>query len=361
MKTPLAAIGLRGFPGVQGGVERHCADILPNLGLPCRVYRRKPFVKASDKAPANIEFVDLPSTRIKGFEAAYHTLLCAVHLIFHPVKVVNIHNIGPAFLSPLLKLFGMKIVLTYHSTNYKHDKWGRFAKMILKAGEKIGFRFADKIIFVNESMQATVKNTPAEAKSVFIPNPIIRSGAVGTADRCAKFGITPYKYILAVGRLTPEKGFETLINAADSLPEDYRIVIAGAADNNPEYINKLKNLDKTQRVVFTGFADRDTLNALYYHSRLFILPSLFEGMSLALLEAMSFGLPVCLSDIDANHLPELENKAIFFNPSSPDAITDAINKALNMPERVDYDLSRYSPSSIITQTAGVYAGLFAKS
>ncbi|MDE6651590.1 MAG: glycosyltransferase family 4 protein, partial [Paramuribaculum sp.] len=331
------------------------------LGLPCRVYRRKPFVTEGDPPPANIRFVDLPSTRIKGFEAAFHTLLCVAHLIVHPVKIVNIHNIGPAFLSPLLKLFGMKVVLTYHSTNYKHDKWGMFSKMILKAGEKIGFRWADRIIFVNESMRLTAESNHVLHKSVFIPNPITAGCPDTSSDYCTKIGVTPYKYILAVGRLTPEKGFETLLRAANSLPDDYKIVIAGAADHNPDYLRTLKELDKSHRVIFTGYADRDTLNELYSHARIFVLPSLFEGMSLALLEAMSFGLPVCLSDIDANHLPELENRALFFNPTSSEALSDAINRALQQPQRTDYDLSRYSPTSIIAETAGVYSNLLAES
>ncbi|MDE5745261.1 MAG: glycosyltransferase family 4 protein, partial [Paramuribaculum sp.] len=263
MRTPLAAIGLRGFPGVQGGVERHCAEILPHLDIPCRVYRRKPFVNTKSPAPHNITFVDLPSTRIKGFEAAWHTVLCVAHLLFHPVKIVNIHNIGPALLSPLLKLRGMRVVLTYHSTNYHHQKWGKFAKMLLKVGEKVGFRFSDKIIFVNESMISGVKNEDILAKSVVIPNPISKNTPTTSTDFCDNIGITPQKYILAVGRLTQEKGFETLIRTAASIPHEYKIVIAGAADNDSSYLSYLKSLDTENRVIFTGYADRTILNELY--------------------------------------------------------------------------------------------------
>ena len=357
MKTPLAAIGLRGFPGVQGGVERHCAEILPHLDIPCRVYRRKPFMKSKSPAPRNITFVDLPSTRIKGFEAAWHTVLCVAHLLFHPVRIVNIHNIGPALLSPLLKLRGMRVVLTYHSTNYHHQKWGKFAKMILKVGEKIGFRFSDRIIFVNESMIGEIKNKEVLANSVVIPNPISKSIPTVSTEFCDRIGVRPKKYILAVGRLTPEKGFETLIRAAASIPREYKIVIAGGADNDSSYFSYLKSLDKDNRVIFTGYADRITLTELYSHARLFVLPSLFEGMSLALLEAMSFNLPVCASDIVANRLPELEKKAIFFKPNDEIDLQTAIHTALSSERITDYNLSRYAPENVTHSTSEIYREL----
>lgn len=357
MKIKLAAIGMRGFPGVQGGVEKHCNDILPHLGIPCRVYRRKPFVNKLDPAPENIEYVDLPSTRIKGFEAVLHTFLCVLHLLVKPVPVVNIHNIGPAFLSPILKWRGSKIVLTYHSTNYLHDKWGRIAKAVLRAGEKIGFRYSDKIIFVSESIRNSIKEQEILAKSLVIPNPVTKNKRVESTGFCRKIGVEAQKYILAVGRLSPEKGFESLIKAADSLPEGYRIVIAGTTDNNSDYLGYLKRLAPDNKVIFIGFADRETLAKLYSHAALFVLPSLFEGLSLALLEAMSYSLPVVVSDIEANRLPEIEDKAYFFNPGNVDELREAICNAISANAPVEYNLDRYSRDAVINATAAVYNSL----
>lgn len=357
MKTPLAAIGLRGFPDVQGGVESHCAAILPNLGIHCRVYRRKPYVSKNDDKPENIEFVDLPSTRIKGFEAAFHTALCVAQLLIHPVEIVNVHNIGPALLTPLLKLRGMKVVLTYHSTNYLHSKWGRFAKIILKIGERVGFRCADKIIFVSDTMRHDICPPGALDKSIAIPNPVHIARKTDSIEFCKSIGVQPLKYILAVGRISPEKGFDSLVTATRNLPDDFKVVIAGAADNGTEYMEMLRKLDTGNKVIFTGFATHDELRELYSHARLFVLPSRFEGMSLALLEAMSFNLPVCASDIPANRLPELENLAIFFTPDNPASLCNAICEALKLPLRMDYDLKAYSLDHIINSTAAIYQSL----
>ena len=104
---------------MQGGVEMHCENIYPffSADVRLRVYRRKPYLtQYSNKDYPNIEFVDLPSTRIKGFEAVFHTFLCVMHILFHrKPQAVHVHNIGPGMFTPLLRLMGLKVVMTYHS------------------------------------------------------------------------------------------------------------------------------------------------------------------------------------------------------------------------------------------------------
>ena len=101
----LAIIGIRGFPGVQGGVERHCEILVPMLArrFECRVYRRISYLSKNESMSdmPNVSFVDLPSTRYKGVEAFCHTLFCCLHLMVHRVDMVNIHNLGPGIFAPL--------------------------------------------------------------------------------------------------------------------------------------------------------------------------------------------------------------------------------------------------------------------
>ena len=145
-------LGTRGFPQIQGGVEKHCESLYPLFDNEFKftVFRRKPYINSSLTYP-NIKFIDLPSTKIKGFEAVFHSFLATISACFGKSDVVHIHNIGPALFAPLLRLLGKKVVLTYHSPNYEHAKWGKVAKHILKFSESIALNCSQAIIFGNKS------------------------------------------------------------------------------------------------------------------------------------------------------------------------------------------------------------------
>ena len=92
----ISVLGTRGFPKIQGGVEKHCESLYPlfNAKYQITVYRRKPYVN-SDKTYPNIKFIDLPSTKIKGFEAVFHSFLATLSACFGKSDVVHI-QIGRA-------------------------------------------------------------------------------------------------------------------------------------------------------------------------------------------------------------------------------------------------------------------------
>lgn len=354
----LAVIGIRGFPGVQGGVESHCEQLIPRVSrrnIKVRVYRRKPYLtnhSRADRYP-DIEFVDLPSSRIKGVEALMHTMLSVVHLLFHRVDIVNIHNIGPGMFAPLLRLAGMKVVLTYHSPNYEHKKWGAMAKRLLKFSEKISLKASHRIIFVSKFQRARYDERVLR-KSVALPNGIDRHATDDSCEFVRELGITPGEYVLAVGRLTPEKGFDTLIQAVQKVAQPYKLVIAGSADHNPKYLDYLKSLDVNGRVVFAGFTTGSKLYELYEKARLYALSSNNEGFPMVLLEAMSFGLPIIASDIPAAHLIELPIDN-YVEKANVDAFAVAIKRIIASDvAKVEYNLSDYDWDNIADRTIEEY-------
>ena len=138
----ICVTGTRGFPFIEGGVEKHCEALYPYVAQTSDVvvFRRKPYV-TGDGDHANIHFIDLPSTKIKGFEAVWHTFLSVLRMIaIHP-DVAHFHNIGPGLFIPLIKLASIPVVLTYHSPNYEHKKWGFFARKLLRFCESISLKF----------------------------------------------------------------------------------------------------------------------------------------------------------------------------------------------------------------------------
>lgn len=357
-KEEIAVIGLRGFPDIQGGVEKHCEALYPRIKSETfRVYRRRPFIaKKAEKSYPNIRFSDLPSTRIAGFEATFHTFLASVACGFRRPKAVHVHNIGPGLFIPLLKLFGLKVVMTYHSNNYEHEKWGAAARAILRLGERLSVRWADRIIFVNRK-QFERLSPVYPGKCIFMPNGVNPMAPAENDGYIRSLGAEPGRYLLAVGRLTPEKGFDHLVRAVNLIDEDVRLIIAGGSDNNDEYARLLRERDTKGRVIFTGNVQGENLRQLYTHARLYILSSINEGFPLVLLEAMQQRLPVLASDIPASHIPGITR---FFRPADPESLATALGEYLAAhpaTEREDYDLSPYDWDTIARQTLDVYTSI----
>lgn len=355
----IAVIGLRGFPGVQGGVEKHCEHLIPLLSrhLKCIVYRRKPYLSAESSAEIpGISYVDLPSSRIKGVEAMLHTFLSVLNLPRRKVDVVNVHNIGPGLFTPLLRLMGYKVVLTYHSPNYEHAKWGRLARMILRTGEALALRFSNRIIFVNR-FQMEKYAGKIRRKSVYIPNGVDNAQPTTDTGFLDRHGIKPGQYVLAVGRITPEKGFEHLVKAVNMLPEVPQLVIAGGCDHDSEYLQQLKTIDRCGKVIFTGQTDSSGLRQLYSHARMFVLSSINEGFPLVMLESMSYGVPMIVSDIPATHLVDLPAES-YFPAADSSSMASRIRSLYSLDQhRISYDLDAFSWPAVADRTLAVYQSL----
>jgi glycosyltransferase involved in cell wall biosynthesis len=104
-----------------------------------------------------------------------------------------------------------------------------------------------------------------------------------------------------VARFVPEKGLHDLFAAFNGLEEDYELVIAGDADHETGYSRRLRSMAAlNNRIKLIGYVTGENLNQIFSHASLFCLPSYHEGLPIALLEAMSYELPVLVSDIPAN-------------------------------------------------------------
>lgn len=355
--------GTRGFPGIQGGVEKHCEALYTGLSnkFQITVFRRKPYVSESPSYP-NIRFKDLYSTKIKGIEALFHSFLCAFFCIYQRPDIVHIHNIGPGCIIPLLRFFNLKVVLTYHSANYEHDKWGKLSKKMLKVSEYIALRFSNQIIFVNrfqlEKQQAKIRN-----KSIYIPNGPSILKRNDCTDYISSLGLIPGKYILAVGRITPEKGFDDLIDAflLLDMKEEYKLVIAGGVEHETNYLSYLKNKSNSQKIVYTGFIMGRALEELYTHTRLFVLPSHNEGFPLVVLEAMQIGCDILLSDISATRLLALSDD-FYFSMGNVSDLTQRMKEKLNKSNFVvhSYNILDFNWKKICQQTGNIYNSLTKK-
>lgn len=302
----IAFLGLRGFPDVQGGVETHAEHLCPllvELGCEVDVIVRTPYQPGSiGDAWKGIRFHRLWAPRSKGLEAILHTGLGVLYAGFvRRPDVLHIQAIGPALMVPLARLLGLRVVVTHHGPDYDRQKWGYFAKLALRLGERFGMRWSNDRIVISEVIRGLVKRKHGR-DSMLIPNGVVLPAMPDTKGALAAFGFELGKYVLLVSRLVPEKRHLDLIEAFQlaALP-GWKLAIVGASDHPDAYVRKVLDLAATAPgVVCTGLQTGLALRELYTHAGIFVLPSSHEGLPIAMLEALSYGLPVVASDIPAN-------------------------------------------------------------
>ena len=365
----VAVLGTRGIPDVQGGIETHCQHLFPRLagmGFDITLYARRGYVKTDDSYDfEGVHIVPLKCSHKACFEAVTHVFRCYGKIRKSPPDIVHIHAIGPALFVPLFRLTGAKVIYTHHGQDYMRAKWGRFAKFVLKMGERLGTRFSHRIIVISNYIDDCLKRLYKTRRTVLIRNGVeIRTDAPkDEAIALAHLGIVPKKYILACGRFVEEKGFHDLIEAYQKLPEnlhnEYRLVIAGKPDHNSTYSQKLVKMANEAGAVLTGFISGDTLCAVQRNAKLFAIPSYHEGLPIALLEALSYNLDVVASDIPANTEVPIPRKC-FAKKGDTDDLAHVIEMHLRRSEQEHFENiihEYYDWDKIAEQTAVVYREL----
>jgi glycosyltransferase involved in cell wall biosynthesis len=157
-------------------------------------------------------------------------------------------------------------------------------------------------------------------------------------------------------------------NLADGIPENatqtptpntpnIKLVLAGDTDFEDAYSLGLKEMARKNGVVLTGFIKGKKLHSLLTNCRCYCLPSSHEGLPIALLEAMSYGVKVIVSDIPANLEVGLP-KDDYFHCGDVDELATKLGRVIASPlEHVDYDMTKYDWDKIADDVSEVYNSL----
>jgi glycosyltransferase involved in cell wall biosynthesis len=340
----IAMIGQKGFDVGEsgGGVERHVSELAGRfalLGHRVSVYSREPY---SGELHENISVRVLQTVRRKNLETIVHTFLSTLDALRGDYDIYHYHGVGPSLVSWIPRVFkrNARVVVTFHSQDRFHKKWSRFAKFILRVGEWTACWVPHVTIAVSHSIQVFAREK-IHRQIVYIPN----GAEVKVVDESSEldvFGLVPEKYILSVSRLVPHKGqhylieaFLNLIKENPELTRDLSLVVVGAENYGTHYQAQLSQLaEGNSRIRFLGFQGGETLAQLFAHARLFVHASEAEGLPIVVLEAMSFGLPVLVSDIPEN-LEVLHHKGFTFTSGSVPDLMTSLKWVLEHPAQLE--------------------------
>ena len=252
-----------------------------------------------------------------------------------------------------------RVVLTVHDLSFERrpELMNRRDRVLFRSLVPRSVRRADRILVGSDWTRSDLveRYDVPDEKVVVTPYGV---DPLFTREGPARNG-SPY--LLFVGGLQPRKDPGTAVDALQKLDPGLRLVFAGPPlRQSRELIEHVRRLRLSSRVEFTGYVRKTELAALYRGASALVLPSLYEGFGLPLLEAMASGTPVVASTAGA--LPEVAgDAAVLVEPGDAEGLAAGVERALADRERLvaaGLERSRrYSWAETARRTLAVYEEL----
>ena len=219
--------------------------------------------------------------------------------------LVHLHT--PILAAPLLLLrpfllFDLPVVFTVHNNFQKYTNRNKILSVI-------AFILADKSVFVSRD---SAQKYPKVFKSLGEPNwQVVQNGVdvqrvdhvldeLNTMDQALRSTLcVPLASLdlVAVGRLIPQKNHKFLIDVLAELDSDSHLTIIGEGSLKKELTDRAKQKGVAGQLHFTGLLPREEVYIRLAEADIFLSAARWEGLPVAVMEAMAVGLPTVLSDI----------------------------------------------------------------
>jgi glycosyltransferase involved in cell wall biosynthesis/ribosomal protein S18 acetylase RimI-like enzyme len=291
-----------------------------------------------------------------------------------PYRMVHTHTSKGGFVGRLAaRLAGVPVIVhTAHGFAF-HETSPTSVRLFYSALERIASSWCDRIVSVSEFHRSWALDLAIcdPSKILAIPNGICPRPLPRDFDAAGLRRELDLRsgeiLILTVARLAADKGIDDLIRAAALLPREkcrYRILIAGDGPQRSRFDRMVRETGVADRVTLLGF--RSDIGELLAASDLVVLPSLREGLSITLLEAMAAGKPIIASSIGSNREVAAQAEMARLVPAgNPEAIAEAIEHCTrNKPLRARLAASartlfehRYTENRMLDEYRKLYLDL----
>lgn len=242
----------------------------------------------------------------------------------------------------LMPLHNVPTVLTVHDLIFKllPQYHKRLNYWFLNSAMPLFVRRADAIITISESSKKDLiqhYGTPADKIAVVYEAaaPVFQPATPFTVDHVRREYGLPDRFLLTVGTIEPRKNLSRLLEALARLrahdPELHLVVVGSRGWLYQDFFRKIDELALRDVVHLPGYVLDADLPAMYCAATVLVMPSIYEGFGLPVLEAMACGTPVVSSH--ASSLPEIGGEAAqYFDPMDVDEMTAALRRVLTDDE-----------------------------
>ncbi|MEN3341500.1 MAG: hypothetical protein V7644_904 [Actinomycetota bacterium] len=337
-----------------GGSERHLLTLLPALAErgvePLFLGLDDPAWDAADFYGA----LEVPAVRVPAPRDLDPLLLARV-VARAKADVVHTHLVhADLYGGVAAKLRGARLVSTKH--NDDPFRLGPFRHV-----ERGLARLADAVVTITEALRRFT------VERVGVPAAKVETIHYGLDDLPRPWGENPpdavppdRRVLLAVSRLTRQKGLDVAVRTLPLLPDDTVLVVLGEGPERAALARQAADLGASERLFLPGRVP--DVAAWLRRASLFVHPARWEGFGLAVLEAMLASLPVVASHVSS--LPELVRDGetgLLVPPDDPAALARAVLSALERPELGHAGRGRardaFSVARMADRTAALYRAL----
>ena len=330
------------IPGKHGGTETYLRNLLLNLA---KIDKANDYIMFTNRENSGsfgirqdnfLEVLCNFSARYKSLRVFWEQVVLPIMAGRHKIDVLHF----PAYVSPVVNLFGTKLVVTIHDMMYRYypENYPRGQLLYFRYFIPASARRAEMIITVS-------KNTKKDIiKFLKVPERKVRvtyeahdkrfsnNLSVSEKNRIKKKYNLPDRFILSVASFNPQKNIDTLVRSFSLIKKTYnlssQLVLVGMKlSYYSKIISVIEKLKLDKDVLFIGYVSDNDLPYLYSLANIYAFPSFFEGFGLPPLEAMACGCPVVASN--ATSIPEVVGDAgILIDPHNIEKMAEAIYKVL---------------------------------
>jgi len=314
------------------GIGRYTLELLEemvDLGHEWILYSHRPIING-DWSRVNVKTQTM-NLHVRPFSTFWSQIILPFLLLKDSVDVFW----APGQRLPLFKPKKVSYVVTIHDVVWRHtpDTMRRFNRLFDSWLIPRAVKLSDAVI---ASSKSTANDLVAEIKDVKNKIFVIHLGVSSleklVSDKYVNYFNINGPYILFVGTLEPRKNLRRFLEAYSMIGEEIRnqntlVIVGGAGWGSDNVLDIIKELNIEKFVIVLGYVSDEQLCYLYKSAKVFVMPSLYEGFGLPLVEAMSFGIPVLTSNVSS--MPEItDDAALLINPTDIKSIKIGLKEIL---------------------------------